>query len=52
MARPRTQFFFTVEEYLALERAAEERHEYLDEHIYAMASERLAHGNRSSPQAP
>ena len=28
---------FTVEEYLAFERASEERHEYLDGVIYAMA---------------
>ena len=35
---------FTVEEYLALERAAEERHEYFDGEIIAMAGERLPHG--------
>jgi Uma2 family endonuclease len=35
---------FTVEEYLALERAAEERHEYFDGEIIAMAGEKLAHG--------
>ena len=34
----------TVEEYLALERKAEERHEYLDGHVYAMAGESLEHG--------
>ena len=28
---------FTVEEYLAFERASDERHEYLDGLIYAMA---------------
>lgn len=35
---------YTVEEYLALERAAEERHEYLDGHIYKMAGESEEHG--------
>lgn len=37
MAVPQTQLQFTVEEYLANERAAEERHEYLDGLVYAMA---------------
>lgn len=35
---------FTMSEYLTFERAAEERHEYLDGLIYAMAGESLAHG--------
>lgn len=35
---------FTVDEYLALERASEERHEYMDGQIYAMAGESLEHG--------
>ncbi|MBM3222233.1 MAG: Uma2 family endonuclease [Candidatus Tectomicrobia bacterium] len=35
---------FTMSEYLTFERAAEERHEYLDGMIYAMAGESLAHG--------
>jgi Uma2 family endonuclease len=34
----------TVEEYLALERLSEERHEYLDGLIYAMAGESPEHG--------
>jgi Uma2 family endonuclease len=34
----------TVEEYLALERASEERHEYLDGDVYAMAGESPEHG--------
>jgi Uma2 family endonuclease len=33
-----------VEEYLALERGSEERREYLDGHIYAMAGESPEHG--------
>src|SRR5207245_2572563 len=37
-------YLFTVEEYLAFERASEERHEYLDGVIYAMAGS-------ASPQA-
>lgn len=35
---------FTMSEYLTFERPAEERHEYLDGLIYAMAGESLAHG--------
>jgi len=35
---------FTVEEYLVLERAAEERHEFFDGEIVAMAGEKLNHG--------
>ncbi len=34
---------YTIEEYLRLERASEERHEYIDGQIYAMAGESLAH---------
>ena len=36
---------YTVEEYLALERVAEERHEYLDGQIYLMAGESPEHGD-------
>jgi Uma2 family endonuclease len=35
----------TEAEYLTLERAAIERHEYLDGYIYAMAGESLAHSD-------
>jgi Uma2 family endonuclease len=35
---------YSVMEYLALERASDERHEYLDGEIYAMAGESLQHG--------
>ncbi len=38
---------YTPEEYLRLEREAEERHEYLDGEIYAMAGESWAHGDVS-----
>ena len=34
----------TVDEYLAIERAADERHLYLDGEIFAMAGESLPHG--------
>lgn len=45
MSLPQTQPRHTVEEYLALERASEERHEYLDGQIYAMAGESTQHGD-------
>ncbi len=38
---------YTEAEYLAFERAAEERHEYVDGVIYAMAGESRAHGKIS-----
>lgn len=47
MSWPQTQetlIRYTEDEYLALERAAEERHEYLDGEIYAMAGESPEHG--------
>ena len=47
MATRRSQPLYTIEEYLALERASEERHEYVDGHIYAMAGESGAHADIS-----
>jgi Uma2 family endonuclease len=44
MALPQAEGLYTVTEYLAFERSANERHEYLDGHLYAMASESLNHG--------
>jgi Uma2 family endonuclease len=44
MSLPKVQQQHTVEEYLALERQSEERHEYLDGLIYAMAGESPQHG--------
>src|SRR4051794_25914744 len=41
---PQPRRKFTVEEYLAFERAADERHEYFDGEIIAMAGEKLPHG--------
>ncbi|MCA1555062.1 MAG: Uma2 family endonuclease [Acidobacteria bacterium] len=45
MSLLQSQLSYTVEEYLALERASEERHEYLDGQIYAMAGESEQHGD-------
>ena len=44
MSLPRSHVYHSVEEYLALERESEERHEYLDGQIYQMAGESLEHG--------
>ena len=40
----------TVEDYLRAERAAAERHVYLDGRVWAMAGESLNHGKRLSRQ--
>jgi Uma2 family endonuclease len=47
MSMPQPRPIFTVDEYLALERASDERHEYIDGQIYAMAGESGAHGDIS-----
>jgi len=39
--------YFSEEEYLAMERASDVKHEYLDGQIYAMAGEMPAHGRIS-----
>jgi Uma2 family endonuclease len=39
------QPIFSIDDYLAIERAAEERHEYVDGYIYAMAGESGAHAD-------
>ena len=44
MALAQSEILHTAAEYLALERASEERHEYLDGHIFAMAGESEEHG--------
>jgi Uma2 family endonuclease len=44
MSLPRFEPRHTDEEYLAMERGSEERHEYLGGQIYAMAGETLEHG--------
>ena len=60
LAPTRQPYRFTVEEYLAFERASDERHEYLDGVIYAMpgsartqamAGESEGHGTPSKPAA-
>lgn len=45
MAFVQANQLYTIAEYLSLERAAEERHEYLDGMIYAMPSESPAHAD-------
>lgn len=44
MSLPQSHTRYSMEEYLALERESEERHEYLDGQIYAMAGESPEHG--------
>jgi Uma2 family endonuclease len=44
MATRKTEFVHTIQKYLALERESEERHEYIDGYIYAMAGESPEHG--------
>ena len=44
MSLPQSYVSYSVDEYLALEREAEERHEYLDGQIYEMAGESPEHG--------
>lgn len=44
MGWPQLYTRYLTEEYLALERASEERHEYLDGEVYAMAGESPEHG--------
>lgn len=44
MATPKERIRYTVEQYLAMERASDVRHEFLDGYVYAMAGESEAHG--------
>jgi Uma2 family endonuclease len=44
MATPQSRIYFTEEEYLAIERSSEERHEYINGRIFAMAGESDQHG--------
>lgn len=48
LPQPKKEPLYTVEAYLAFEREAEERHEYLDGVIYDMAGESPAHGDISA----
>lgn len=45
MSQPRPEPRYTVDEYLAFERASVERHEYVDGQVLALAGESLAHGD-------
>ncbi|HKP13437.1 MAG TPA: Uma2 family endonuclease [Blastocatellia bacterium] len=47
MATRKTPLLYTVEEYLAIDRHSQERHEYLDGYIFAMAGESEAHADIS-----
>jgi Uma2 family endonuclease len=47
MGLPKPQAIYTVEEYLALERETQERHEFVDGEIFAMSGESGAHGDIS-----
>lgn len=44
MSLPQTQIRYTEDQYLSIEREADERHEYLDGQIYALAGESPEHG--------
>jgi Uma2 family endonuclease len=48
MAIRKSELLYTIEEYLAMERRAEERHEYLDGYIISMSGESDAHGEISA----
>jgi Uma2 family endonuclease len=48
MATRRSQLLYTVEQYLAIERRSEDRHEYIDGQIFAMAGESGAHADIST----
>jgi Uma2 family endonuclease len=45
MSLPQSQIRYTEDQYLSIERESEERHEYLDGQIYAMAGESPQHGD-------
>jgi Uma2 family endonuclease len=45
MAQAQSQLLYTVEQYLEIERTTEERHQYLDGVIYAMAGESGEHAD-------
>jgi Uma2 family endonuclease len=45
MSLPQEQIRYTEDQYLSIERESEERHEYLDGQIYAMAGESPQHGD-------
>ncbi|HKQ08803.1 MAG TPA: Uma2 family endonuclease [Blastocatellia bacterium] len=48
MAIRKSELLYTIEEYLEMERQAEERHEYLDGYVILMSGESIAHGDISA----
>ena len=48
IANVRTRPYYTIDQYLAWERQAEERSEFIDGEIYAMAGESGAHADISA----
>ncbi len=48
MAIRKSELLYTIEEYLEMERQAEERHEYLDGYLFLMSGESNAHGEISA----
>ena len=47
LPKPKPKAYYTVDQYLKIDRAAEERYYYLDGEIYAMAGESGEHGDVS-----
>ncbi len=45
MALPKSELLYSIDQYLELERQSEERHQYLDGYIWAMAGESGAHAD-------
>lgn len=43
MSVPRGKLLYTIEQYLEMERASEERHEYIDGYVYKLAGESPEH---------
>src|SRR5690242_7508548 len=48
LAKAKSRFAYTIDQYLAIERKSEERHYFLDGEIYAMAGESGEHGDISA----
>ena len=48
LPQPKSKPYYTVEQYLEYERQADERSEYIDGEIYAMAGESGAHAHIST----
>src|ERR1700722_10734804 len=48
MPQSKSKFAYTIDQYLAIERASEERHYFLDGEIHAMAGESPEHGDISA----